>query len=86
MDNIWNVLFTGGNDVEMLFKGGLGIKKDKLNKNGGLYGTIDHFKIEALAKKTPIDVRLFFMEKLQLQLLQGVSHLYPLFVHVLLLL
>jgi hypothetical protein len=75
MDNIWNVLFTGGNDVEMLFKGGLGIKKDKLNKNGGLYGTIDHFKIEALAKKTPIDVRLFFMEKLQLQLLQGVSHL-----------
>ena len=33
-DNVWNILFTGGNNVEVLLKGGVGIKKDKHNNNG----------------------------------------------------
>ena len=65
-DNIWNVLFTGGNDVELLFKGGIGVQKDQQNNNGGLFGTIETFKVAALAKKTTINMGIFFMDKLDL--------------------
>ena len=65
-DNIWNVLFTNGNDLEMMLKGGFAIGEDKQGENGGFTGRLDKLKVESITEKSPINMEIFFMDKLDI--------------------
>ena len=65
-ENIWNVLFTGGNELEIFNKGGFSIGKDAAGQNGGISGKIDKLKISSATQKTPLNIDLFFMDKIDL--------------------
>ena len=65
-ENVWNVLFSTGNDLQIEMKGGVGIGKDKNGGNGGVSGRLDNFHISSLTKHTPLNMNIFFTDPLDL--------------------
>ena len=65
-ENVWNVLFSTGNDLQIEMKGGVGIGKDKNGGNGGVSGKLENFHISSLTKHTPLNMDIFFTDPLDL--------------------
>lgn len=60
--NVWKVLFADGNDIEAMASFGLRMRPDSSGNAGGLTGEVNRLKVAVDAKKTPIDLEIFFRD------------------------
>jgi hypothetical protein len=63
LDNVWRLLFTGGNEVEAMVKAGMHLDKDQAGGNGGVQAKLDHVKVSVVAEKSPVNLKVFLMNR-----------------------